>query len=79
MLCPNVQYEMIKKIADKFPETFGLRAFPGKVFCISTSDSYVDHENQVVLYTAVKNGDNWGAFAKGSEAELRAQIVPNKL
>lgn len=73
------QYEQrIKDAIAKFPETFGLRAFPGKVFKISFSASYIaeyDSDNPVELYTLVKVGDRWESFCKGTVAELQANIV----
>lgn len=59
-----------------FPEQFGLRAFPGDVFCIAKGASYVTNDGQVWLYTYRMVGGNWQAFAKGSPEELRRQVVP---
>lgn len=70
------EYEQIEAAAAEFPETFGLKAFPGKVFRISLAASYVSG-GQVLLYTAIQDGDRWESFAKGTPAELRAQIVRN--
>jgi hypothetical protein len=62
----------IKHMASSFPAEFGLRAFPGKVFHIDLSASYVDDNEQVQLYVYTSEGL---AFAKGTRAELKAQIV----
>jgi len=82
--------ELILAAKAEFPETFGLRAFHGDVFRISEAASYVVwgpersmqygaamlHQNgSVMLYTQRYVDGEWLAFAKGSPAELRAQIV----
>lgn len=65
----------------RFPATFGLRAFPGKTFKISASASYFgDGENgEPMLYTQIFDETperyGWNDFAKGTERELRAQMV----
>lgn len=59
-----------------FPEIFGLRAFPGDVFRISRSFSYVNDSDVLQLATEVKRGDAWLSFAKGEIAELTDHIVP---
>jgi len=54
-----------------------LRAYPGKRFRISVSASYVSdfpHPGTVYLYTQIQDGDTWRDFAKGTIAELKAQI-----
>jgi hypothetical protein len=59
-----------------FPETFGLRAFPGDTFKISRASSFwSDLEECPMLYTYIRKGDQWLCFAKGSPAELRREIV----
>lgn len=72
--------EQQKLIADamaEFPESFGLRAFPGDVFRISKVASYVNDSGVVMLYTQRRaNPGSWLDFAKGTAGELRAQIVP---
>lgn len=64
----------IEILADTFPATFGLRAFPGKVFKIGRQSSYIS-EGRVILYTQVQDGDRWLDFAKGTASELRKEIV----
>lgn len=66
--------ELILAAKAEFPETFGLRAFRGDVFRISEAASYVTGR-AVMLYTQRLVDGEWRAFAKGSPAELRAQIV----
>src|SRR5262245_54751443 len=66
---------LIAQADAQFPEFFKLRAFPGKRFRINLSASYIS-EGQVVLYTDVESQDGaWLAFAKGSPAELQAEVV----
>jgi hypothetical protein len=60
----------------EFPAEFGLRAFPGRVFRISKSASYVNDAGQPVLYAALKADAHWQDFAKVTPAELRSQVVP---
>jgi hypothetical protein len=74
---PNESQIVADAIA-QFPKTFGLRAYPGKVFSISQSASYISdfpNPGTVYLYTAVQNGERWEAFCKGTPNELRAQIA----
>jgi hypothetical protein len=60
-----------------FPATFGLRAFPGKVFRINKGNSYVSEVYGVMLYTDIRNDDgSWSCFAKGSPDELRREVMP---
>jgi hypothetical protein len=66
----------IAEVAAKFPEEFGLRSFPGEVFRISTSASYLGDKQQPMLYTERNLGaDRWADFSKGTEEELRRQVV----
>jgi hypothetical protein len=71
----NQQQEMISAVIEKFPQVFGLRAFPGDEFTISRAASYVDDSGAIQLYTYVKRGDKWLSFARGTPAELLAEIV----
>ena len=66
--------EKVDEVIARFPETFGIRAFPGKVFSISRFNSYWNGR-EVMLYTQRKEGDNWLDFCKGTERELSVQIV----
>ena len=65
----------IRDALARFPPTFGLRGFPGDVFRLSPTSSYVSGGN-VMLYTQRKEGDHWLDFSKGTEPELRGEIVP---
>jgi hypothetical protein len=62
----------------RFPATFGLRGFPGLTFRLCPSASYmagpVFAPTHVMLYTQVERDGEWCDFAKGTEAELRAQV-----
>lgn len=70
------QNAMIARAIAEFPAEFELKAFPGKRFRISHMDSfYSELERDVMLYTHVKDGDRWLAFAKGTPRELHEQIV----
>jgi hypothetical protein len=63
--------------AESFPATFGLRGFPGDTFRIGLESSYINDYDGVTLYTQRYNRelDQWQDFAKGSLAEIRAQMV----
>lgn len=78
--------ELIKVEAAKFPEEFGLKAFPNDIFRVSVSASYYtqgfdnDYGKQatgVLLYTQIlqPDGDTWLDFAKGTTSELLQQVV----
>ncbi len=59
----------------KFPEEFGLRAFPGQMFAISEGASYFSGKT-LMLYLAVKGKDGkWAAFCKGTVSELLREVV----
>lgn len=58
-----------------FPARFGLRGFPGDVFRCSETDSYTDDRGAVVVYTERLVDGKWLAFAKGSAAEVRREMV----
>ena len=64
----------IRDAIARFPATFSLRGFPGDLFRLSPTASYVS-DGSVILYTQRKKGDRWQDFAKGTEPELRGQIV----
>jgi len=64
--------EKIRTAIAKFPATFGLRGFPGDVFRISPTASY---SGRLTLYTQRKVGNQWLDFAKGSESELRREVI----
>lgn len=64
----------IRDAIARFPPMFGLRGFPGDVFRLSPTSSYVSG-GHVMLYTQRKDGDHWSDFSKGTEPELRGEIV----
>lgn len=67
--------QRVSEAADRFPATFGLRAFPGDTFTILRQASYVS-EGQVMLYTGILKDGRYLAFAKGTPEELQANVVP---
>ena len=69
------QQAAIAKVIATFPETFGLRGYPDYVFRIGKRESYFSGDT-LNLYTQRLVKGKWVDFAKGSEDELRAQIVP---
>ncbi len=70
------EQELLNETIARFPETFGLRNFPGVTFAISRGESFVNGAGEVMIYLVVKDGERWEAFAKGWEQELRANITP---
>lgn len=70
------QNEALDKACASFPETFGLRAYPGETFRVSRRASYWSDAGAPMIYTQRRHADGvWRDFAKGSPAELRGQIV----
>ncbi len=68
--------DKIAEVLARFPKAFGLRGFPGDVFRCSTRASYINDAGGVTVYTERRvDGDVWQDFAKGTECELRAQLV----
>lgn len=67
--------EKIRAAIARFPATFGLRGFPGDVFRLSPTASYINDSGRVTLYTQRKNGNQWLDFAKGTEPELRREVI----
>lgn len=66
--------EDIDRTIKRFPSTFGMRAFPGKIFKINRFNSYIAGD-KIMLYTDIKLNGGWGAFAKGTPEELKREIV----
>jgi hypothetical protein len=66
--------DKIRNAIARFPSTFGLRGFPGGVFRISPTSSYVSGE-RVMLYTERKDNGAWLDFSKGTESELRSEVT----
>jgi hypothetical protein len=67
--------EKIRAAIARFPATFGLRGFPGDVFRLSPTASYINDSGRVTLYTQRKDGTQWLDFAKGTESELRREVT----
>jgi len=63
--------EKVTEARSQFPDTFGLRGFPGERFHINESASYVSG-GEVLLYVFTEGGE---AFSKGTPAELRRELV----
>lgn len=79
------QRAILATIIARFPETFGLRAFPGETFRLSLDASYFPRlldrdESLALLYTQRLVGGQWLCFAKGTIAELSREIIaaPNE-
>lgn len=62
-------------LRQRFSYAFGLKGFPGDTFRVNTMNSYIGDDSQLVIYTDRWDGSMWQPFAKGSENELRAQMV----
>lgn len=75
MIDHNLAQQKLAEAIASFPATFGLRAFPGDTFRVSTPSSYVNDSGEPTLYTEVKRGERWLSFAKGTPAELRREII----
>jgi hypothetical protein len=71
----GVMMNAVDKAMTEFPETFGLRAFPGQRFTLNRSASYERPlgSGDVMLYVFTEDGL---AFSKGSPAELRGEVTP---
>jgi len=65
----------VAEAIERFPDEFGLRNFPGKKFCIVQSASYYAEEPMLYTYVWNEESGKWLAFAKGTERELRREIV----
>ena len=64
----------IRDAIARFPPTFGLRGFPGDVFRLSPTSSYVSGGN-VMLYTQRKEGDHWLDFSEETSRSLILQWI----
>ena len=67
----DIEEAMVDKAIAEFPQTFGLRAFPGQKFHINRSASFVSM-GKVKLYVF---NDKGLAFAKDTPAALRRELV----
>lgn len=68
------EQQAIRDAVARFPGIFGLRAFPGKRFRVSESASHFAF-GAVQLYLQMDCEDGWLDFAKGTESELRREVV----
>jgi hypothetical protein len=75
MLSLNAEKQLVAAAVDQFPSTFGLRAFPGDTFRVSSSSSYVNDSGVVQLYTQIQRDGKWLDFAKGEINELKREYV----
>ena len=66
---------LIREAIARFPETFGLRAFPGQKFRISERASFFNTPQDLQLYVQCERGGEWLDFGRDCEAKLRAEIV----
>lgn len=72
----NAEAKAIKTAISNFPKTFGLRAFPGKTFCIDERASYVNSDGRVMLYTYIRRDDGkYVAFAKDTVGSLSDNAI----
>jgi hypothetical protein len=78
--------EAVAAAVAEFPEEFGLRGYPGKIFRVSPTASYYSPGWErdgfrspagVQVYTQVQDDDGgtWRDFAKGTVEELRREIT----
>ena len=71
------QVKTVKDAVARYPDTFGLRNFPGDTFKIEAGASYYSDMYGVMLYTYRQTEPGrWAAFAKGTPEELLGQVVP---
>jgi hypothetical protein len=78
---PESEYDrrarLVREAVASFPAVFKLRAFPNDLFQVHPGESYWSELNggEVLVYTFVLRETGWTAFAKGTPAELRGQLV----
>jgi len=72
----KVEKQQIADAVATFPETFGLRAFPGDTFRVSPGHSYMGSDGAIQVYTERLCEDGvWKSFAKGTVPELTLEVV----
>lgn len=79
--CHACQENKVNRVIGSFPKEFGLRAYPGKRFHVSLSNSYFSDfpkPGTLYLYTEVLTSLGWESFCKGTVSELQSQIVDLK-
>jgi len=65
----------VQSAIDLFPPTFGLKAFPGEVFRISETASYINDNGVVILYSQRLIENRWVDFAKGRVCDFRREVI----
>jgi hypothetical protein len=75
----TAQATILAQLIATFPQTFGLRNFPGDRFRISADASYFSRmtDTSPMLYTQRQHEvtGEWNDFVKGTPGELRAQLT----
>lgn len=70
-----IQSKQVQAAIESFPKTFGLRAFPGKVFRIAEDYCYESGDSGIQLVTEVQHEDKWLHFSRSSVEQLRQEVV----
>lgn len=65
----------IDAAAAKFPESFRMRAWGDRVFCINRPYSYVASKEQVILVVDTKTPEGWKNFSSGTPWEIEREVV----
>ncbi len=81
------EQDVIKAAASEFPETFGMRAWPGEIFRINERSSYVQRFTngkeviQLVTQrlTTVDGQHKWLDFGKGQPGEIKVELTSQRL
>jgi hypothetical protein len=71
----------IDEVTKEYGEIFLLRSYPDLEFCLSEAASY-HNDSQAMLYTCSRklgSSEKWLAFAKGTLAELKRNIIKIKV
>lgn len=67
--------DKVNAVCNRFPDEFGLRAFPGKRFSVCKASSFMGADGvQVYVYVWDDDRDEWLAFSRGTEAEIRKEM-----
>ena len=70
--------KQVAAVLPQFPETFGLKAFPGDVFRINPDKSFSTYGGSPQLVLVVQRGEFWNDFSRCSPAELESINVRMK-
>lgn len=71
-----MQSKEITAVIQSFPATFGLRAFPGKLFKIAVDYCYHNGESIQIVTEVESTGGKWLHFSRSDADELRRNIIP---